>query len=175
MTIDEIYKKEEISVRSYHVCKYNELHSLSDLKKYYQKNKSFEKLRNCGRKSNEELIDICNKYQGEYLEKQVVEIKNENPLKNILLNLTRVQREVINSFIFVNTNSLSVRSKNAISLHLKNTLKVKNFTEKILLSESFNVQNIKNVGAKCVPEIEIYISIIKDFIFEVSQTRDENY
>jgi hypothetical protein len=175
MTIDEIYKKEEISVRSYHVCKYNELHSVSDLKKYYYKNKSFEKLRNCGRKSNEELIDICNKYQGEYLEKQEVEIKKENPLKNIILNLTRVQREIVNSFIFVNTNSLTVRSKNAISLHLKNNLKVKNFAEKILLAENFDVNNIKNIGAKCVPELEVYISIIKDFIFEVSHTKDEKY
>lgn len=175
MTIDEIYKKEEISVRSYHVCKYNELHSVSDLKKYYYKNKSFEKLRNCGRKSNEELIDICNKYQDEYIENRETETKKENPLKTIISELTRVQREVINSFIFVNTNSLAVRSKNAISLHLKNNLKVKSFTEKILLSESFNVQNIKNVGAKCVPEIEVYISIIKDFILEVSQTTDENY
>lgn len=175
MTIDEIYKKEEISVRSYHVCKQNELNSISDLKKYYYKNKSFEKLRNCGRKSNEELIEICNKYPDEYVENKEIEVKEENPLKSIISNLTRVQREVINSFIFVNTNSLSVRSKNAISLHLKNNLKVKNFVEKILLSESFKVQNIKNVGAKCVPEIDIYISIIKDFIFEVNQTRDEKY
>lgn len=175
MTIDEIYKKEEISVRSYHVCKYNELNSISDLKKYYYKNKSFEKLRNCGRKSNEELIEICNKYPDEYFENKEIEVKEENPLESIISNLTRVQREVINSFLFVNTNSLSVRSKNAISLHLKNNLKVKNFAKKILLSESFNVQNIKNVGAKCVPEIEIYISIIKDFIFEVNQTRDEKY
>lgn len=175
MTIDEIYKKEEISIRSYHVCKYHELNSISDLKKYYYKNKSFEKLRYCGRKSNEELIEICNKYPDDYFENKEIKVKEENPLKDIISNLTRVQREVINSFIFVNTNSLSVRSKNAISLHLKNNLKVKNFTEKLLLSESFNVQNIKNVGAKCVPEIEIYISIIKDFIFEVNQTRDEKY
>lgn len=175
MTIDEIYKKEEISVRSYHVCKYNELNSISDLKKYYYENKSFEKLRNCGRKSSEELIEICNKYPDDNFENKEIEVKKENPLKSIITNLTRVQREVINSFIFVNTNSLSVRSKNAISLHLKNNLKVKNFTEKVLLSESFNVQNIKNVGAKCVPEIEIYISIIKDFIFEVNQTIDEKY
>lgn len=175
MTIDEIYKNEEISVRSYHVCKYNELHFVSDLKKYYDENKSFEKLRNCGRKSNEELIDICNKYDGEYLEKQEVEIKIENPLKNIILNFTRIQREVVNSFIFVNTNSLTVRSKNAISLHLKNNLKVKNFAEKILLAENFNLKNIKNIGAKCVPELEVYITIIKDFIFEVSHTRDEKY
>lgn len=271
MTIDEIYKNEKISIRSYHVCKYNELNSISDLKKYYYKNKSFEKLRNCGSKSNEELIEICYKYDNgqiptsifrskslisnlkydqigainrfiwkctealsvrsknsirKYLKgdlsllnfaenilflegfnvrhlknignksipelehyissvekhvlkcsglKDIKTLDKENSPKDIVSNLTRVQRDVINSFIFVNTNSLSVRSKNAIYLHLNNNLKVKNFTEKVLLSETFNVQNIKNVGAKCIPEIEVYISIIEDFIFEVRQTRDENY
>lgn len=169
ITIDEIFKRNEISVRTYHVCEDNEFHSINDLRKYYYQNKSFEKLRNCGRKSNMELINTCNKYQSDYIENR------ENPLNGILLNLTRVQREVINNFIFVETNSLSVRSRNAIVLHLKNNLKVKNYTEKILLSESFNIQNIKNVGPKCVPELEVYISIIKDFIFEVNQTTDEKY
>jgi len=174
MTIDEIYKKEEISVRSYHVCIYNEIHSLLDLLEYYYKNKSFEKLRNCGRKSNEELIEICIKYLVDYSESFPNELKEENSTKKINLSLTRVQREVINNFIFVNTNSLSVRSKNAISLHLKGNLKIKNFSDKIL-HKDFNVNNLKNVGAKCVPELELYISIIKDFIFEVSQTEDEKY
>lgn len=175
ITIDEIFKRNEISLRTYHVCKYNELHSISDIIRYYYKNKSFEKLRNCGSKSNLELINTCNKYQGDYIENLEIEIKEENPLKGIVLNLTRVQREVINSFIFVKTNSLSVRSRNAIAMHLNNNLKVKNYTEKILLSESFNVQDIKNVGARCIPELEVYISIIKDFILEVSQTADEKY
>src|SRR5690554_4935848 len=119
MTIDEIYKKKEISIRSYHVCKYNNLNSVNDLKEYYFKHKSFDKLRHCGRKSNEELLDICNKYSDENVENKEIEVKKENPLKDIISNLTRVQREVINSFIFVNTNELSVRSKNAISSHLK--------------------------------------------------------
>lgn len=173
MTIDEIYKKEEISVRSYHVCKYNNLNSVKDLKEYFYKRKSFDNLRNCGRKSNEELIELCNKYQGEYLETQELENNKENPLKTIISELTRVQREVINSFILVNTNSLTVRSKNGILLHLKNNLKIKNFAEKILLSENFAINNIRNIGAKCIPEIGIYISIIKDFLIEVSQSNDE--
>ncbi|MCK8482253.1 sigma factor-like helix-turn-helix DNA-binding protein [Psychroserpens algicola] len=173
MTIDEIYRKEEISVRSYHVCKYNNLNSVKDLNEYYFKHKSFDKLRNCGRKSNEELIEICNKYPGDHLDNRETEIKLENPLKTIISELTRVQREVINSFILVNTNSLTVRSKNAIILHLRRNLKIKNFAEKILLPYTFNVKNIKNVGAKCVPELEIYISIIKDFLNEVNQSDND--
>lgn len=172
MTIEEIYKKEEISVRSYHVCKNNNLNTVKDLKEYFFVRKTFENLRNCGRKSNEELIEICNKYQNTYFEEVNVE-KKENPLKKIIYGLTRVQREVVNSFILINTNSLSVRSKNAISLHLKGNLRIKNFAEKILISDKFKVSNIKNVGAKCVPELEIYILIVKDFLIEVNQSKEE--
>lgn len=175
MTIDEIYKEEKLSIRSYHACKYNEIDTVYDLIKYFKKNQTFTKFRNCGRKSNEELIDLCSKFQDQYSESKEPIIKKENPLKNIISELTRVQREVINSFILVNTNSLSVRSKNAIVLHLKKNLKIKNFAEKILLSDSFNAKYIKNVGAKCVPEIEIYISIIKEFLIEVSQSNDEKH
>ena len=165
--------KELLSVRSYHVCKYNNLNSLKDLKEYYFINKSFNKLRNCGRKSDEELIEICNKYQLNHFDNQETEIKLKNPLKIIILELTRVQREVINSFILVNTNYLSVRSKNAIIIHLRKNLKIKNFAERILLSDNFNVKNIKNVGGKCVLELEIYISNIKDFLYEISQSNNE--
>ena len=178
MTIDEIYKKGNLSIRSYHVCKYNDIETILDLKKYFIKYKSFVKFRNCGRKSDEELIKLCNSYYLEgvnLFDNEIQEKVLENPIRKIINGLTRVQREVINSFILVNTNSLSVRSKNAILLHLKKNLKIKSFAEKILLSDSFNVKYIKNVGAKCVPEIEIYIFIIKDFLIEVSQSNDEKH
>lgn len=178
MTIDEIYKEGNLSIRSYHVCKYNNIETIYDLKEYFVKNKSFTKFRNCGRKSDEELIKLCNSYYLEGIDSiynETEELILENPLKKIVTELTRTQREVINSFILVNTNSLSVRSKNAVTLHLKGNLKIKNFAGKILLSDSFNVKNIKNVGTKCVPEIEIYISIIKDFLIEVSQSDNEKY
>lgn len=70
MTIDEIYRTEKISVRSYHVCKSYSLNSVTDLKIYYYKYKSFFRLRNCGAKSNDELIKLCNISQGEYFENQ---------------------------------------------------------------------------------------------------------
>jgi len=172
MTVSDIYRKGEISVRSYHVCKYNKLKTVSDIIEYYLDHKSFHKLLNCGRKTNEELIALCNKYQ---VKQNLIKDspKKNDLLEDTILGLSRLQREVINSFILVNTNSLTVRSKNAISHHLKGNLKIKNFAEKILLSDTFNVINIKNVGAKCVPELEIYISIIKEFLNDVSQSDNE--
>ena len=175
MTIDEIYKQDEISIRSYHLCIYNGLNSIVDIQKFYEKNKTFLSLRNCGEKSNKELTNLYNKYKIEGTDFIGSKKLKEEELNRVVHNLTRVQRELINGFIYVNTNSLSVRSSNAILLYLNNNLKVKSFVEKILLLENFDVRNIKNVGAKCVPELEVYISIIKDFIFEVSQTKDEKY
>jgi len=178
MTIDEIYKKGNLSIRSYHVCKYNDIETILDLKKYFIKYKSFVKFRNCGRKSDEELIKLCNSYYldgVDLFDNEIQEKVLENPIKKIINGLTRVQREVINSFILVNTNSLSIRSKNGISLHLNGNLKIKNFAEQILISDNFTVRKIKNVGAKCIPEIEIYISIIKDFLIEVSKSVDEKH
>lgn len=175
MTIDEIYKKGNLSIRSYHVCKYNNIDTIYDLRKYFLKNKSFLKFRNCGRKSDEELIKLCKDYYLESIDNNTRNLILENLFKKLVAELTRTQREVISSFIFVNTNSLSVRSKNAIKLYLNGNLKTKSFVEKILLADNFNVKNIKNIGAKCVPEIEVYISIIKNFILEVSQTIDEKY
>ena len=62
MTIDEIYNDELISVRSYNLCKSNDLNNILDLKEYYYKYKSFQRLRNCGKKSNDELINLCRSF-----------------------------------------------------------------------------------------------------------------
>ena len=62
MTIEEIYDYENFSTRSLNVCIYNNLKDLSSILKYYQENKTFNKLRNCGAKSHKELIELCLKY-----------------------------------------------------------------------------------------------------------------
>jgi hypothetical protein len=175
MTIDEIYIKGNLSIRSYHACKYNSIETIYELKKYLIKNRNFMRFRNCGQKSNEELIKVCNNYYSDEFDSKSQGGIKGNPLKQIILELTITQREVINSFILVNTNSLSVRSKNGISLHLNGNLKIKNFAKQILISDDFTVRKIKNIGAKCISEIEIYISIIEDFLNEVSQSDDKKH
>lgn len=171
MTLEELRSIENLSVRSFNICRYSNLNTLSDILAYYNKHKSFINLRNCGRRSSEELISLCKKHKSTIIN-STNKATNKDPLEEILPTLTRVQRSVINSFIAVNTEDLSVRSRNAISLYLNNNLKIKHFAEKIF-SESFNLNNIKNVGKKSIPELEVYFSIIKDFIFEVNQTKDE--
>lgn len=171
MTIDEIYKNHGISVRSYNVCKYNKLYTIFDLKDFYKKRGTFRYLRNCGFASNIELISICNNYDDINSDENYEH--EENPVVNIVSNLSRTQRDVINSFILVNTNSLTNRNQNAIKYFLKYDLKIKNFANNILLFKTFQVNTIKNVGSGSILELEIYIKKIKDFLLEVSENDNE--
>jgi hypothetical protein len=174
MTIDEIYKNENISIRSYNVCKYNGLETLDEILKFYSQNRSFDKLRNCGKKSNEELTEIYRKYKNIYINENF-QIKIENKFKKIVSELSRNQREVINSFIQVNTNSLSARSQNGIKSFLENNLKIKNFADKILFEDGFAVKKLRNIGAGSVSELEAYIDIVENFIIEVNKNENEKY
>lgn len=176
MTIDEIYKNENISVRSYNVCKYNGLETLKEIIKFYRENKSFDKLRNCGKKSNEELTELYIKYKNiDFGFEENFQFKIENKFKIIISELSRNQREVINSFIQVNTNRLSVRSQNGIKALLENNLKIKNFADKILFEDGFDVKKIRNIGAGSVFELEVYIDSVEGFIIEVSKNENDKY
>ena len=62
MTLEEINRKESLSIRTYNICKYNNLNTLEDILKYYKTHRSFKGLRNCGTKTDEELKYICKKY-----------------------------------------------------------------------------------------------------------------
>ncbi|MEY3499978.1 MAG: hypothetical protein RL308_1647 [Bacteroidota bacterium] len=174
MTIEEIYYSEDISVRSFNVCNDNDLKDLSAILKHYREYKTFGNLRNCGRKSNEELTALCLKYIN-YDSNQFVEtLKTEKQLISTINNFTRTQREIVNSFIEINTNSLSNRSKNAITSFLNGNLKIRNISESILTNDRFNFQDIKNVGTKTVTELKSFFDSIIDFIEKVSEVENEN-
>ena len=171
MTIDEIYNNQEIKVRSYNVCIHNGLNTITELIEYYLKHHNFYELRNCGQWTNEELIRICNKYQT-FTEKNE-KSENINLIEEVLSNLNRVQRNVINNFISINANNLSVRGRNALSNFLNGDFNIRNFSNKILLNKNFSLSTIDNIGEKTIPELENYIDIVKDFIFKINETTSE--
>lgn len=176
MTIYEIYRKENLSVRAYNTCKYGDIDTIEDLIEYYLENKSFMKLRNCGQKSNEELIRLYTKYKNIHLGIDIsYPVKLENKFKKVISELSRNQRDVINSFIQVNTNSLSIRSQNAIKNLLKNNLKIRKFGEDIIYNDNFEIERVRNVGPNSATELEMYIDLIKEFVIEVSKFKCDKY
>lgn len=68
MDLDVLFRVENISRRSYHVCLSGGLTSLQMILQYYDNNrsKSFKAHRNCGAVSDKELVNICLKYGNQY-------------------------------------------------------------------------------------------------------------
>ena len=57
-TVQELLASKLISVRTSNVCLSNKILKVSDIQKYKELNSSFMNLRNCGRKTNQELMEI---------------------------------------------------------------------------------------------------------------------
>ena len=60
--LEYLIERECLSVRSVNVCKDAGLISLNRILDLYAKKGSFLSLRNCGAKTDKELIEICKKY-----------------------------------------------------------------------------------------------------------------
>src|SRR6476620_5482151 len=99
MTFVGKYYSDDISVRSFNVCNDNDLIDLIAILKHYRDFGTFDNLRNCGRKSNEELIALCLKYKDHHSNIFAESLKPEKQLIKTINNLTRIQREIVNSFI----------------------------------------------------------------------------
>lgn len=165
---------EKLSMRSLNICKYSNLNDITSLLAHFRKYGNFLNVRNCGMKSNEELISVCLKYNDYYESDFSEQIKPEKQLISIIKNFTRAQREIVNSFIEINTNSLSNRGKNAITSFLNGNLNIRNISQTILTNDKFNLKDIKNVGTKTVTELKSFFDSIIDLIEKVSEVENEN-
>ena len=173
MTIDQIYHSKVLSVRSFNVCNNNGIKDLTAVLKHHNEYGTFTNLRNCGIKSNEELINLCLTYSNAE-NNSINEVQKSNEQFNLIIkNFSRNQREIINSFIKIKINNLSVRGKNSINFFLNNDLSIQNISENIIASNTFNYHNINNAGAKTLEELKDLINSIKEFCEEVSKLERE--
>ena len=173
MTIEEIFYSEDISVRSLNVCKYNDLNQLSEILDFYYKNNSFGKLRNCGQKSNDELIALCLKYK-DYDSSITLETKSsENQISEKLTDFTNKQLEVVSIYIDISIKKLSKRSKNSLIIFLNGNFQIQNLCVRILDNKNFNFYDIKNVGTKSVEELKGFFDSIILFIDRVDLLKNK--
>ena len=92
ITLQTLVEIERMSVRAYNVCESAGLTSLRLIIQYYYNNKrsGFLSLRKVGKKSNEELISICLKYESSVRSLQKGKFNNEDsdsPIDTFLSNL----------------------------------------------------------------------------------------
>lgn len=172
INLSELADKEEMTVRAFNTLNYNGLDTLEKIIFYYNENGHFRNLRNCGRKSNDELIDICLKYKNFFVVEKTDESKNK--LEETINNLNFRQKTIINSFIKTATNNLSVRSYNALEKLLNKTFTVKNLYSHIFKDKNFDFKVVRNVGEKSIQELRQFKNDIFEYIKLVSLFENED-
>jgi len=100
ISLSELSEIEGLSARTKNVCEYCNLKDIQSILDYYWENFDFLKLRNCGSKSNLELIDICHKY-----EKIIYQPKNEIIAEKLIIPEKKVNP------IIEKIDSLTIRQK----------------------------------------------------------------
>jgi hypothetical protein len=170
MTIETIYNLKEISFRSYKICLDNGLKNIGLILDFYNKNKTFTNIRNCGIGSNMELIALCLKYNDQNYKISNFDFDTKYIVINKISILNDTQLEIIKNYIDINLNNLSNRSRNVLGTYLGGNFDLSNIKNKILDDENFSFKRLRNSGIKTITELEVFIDKLIDYV----QKFDEN-
>lgn len=170
ISLDKLTEIENLSVRSSNACKWNGLNDLTAILAYFWKNNNFLGLRNCGQKSNIELIELCRRYKS-FIIKPIKAVP-ENPLKKQLENLTVRQKQILNNIINSQLNELSNRANNVLKVFTNSDTSLKGLYE-IIINPDFDIKNFRNVGSKTEEELKDFFKNIRDQLELISVFNDE--
>lgn len=102
LLINEIVEQEGLSFKVLKILERLNINSINKLFLYYYENKSFQEKGVCGKKSNQDLIYIINKYS--YLNtftKEIVYLEKISNIKNrIEINKELIKQELLNQEIY---------------------------------------------------------------------------
>ncbi len=167
MLISNLYERKCISKSAYNVCRKNSFEFITELRQYYLIYKSFLGLDHCTESDNQELIELCIRFAGE----EYAIIPNQRTRKNMFYiampKLGDVKKTAINNYIQFNIRQLPPRSKNALKKYLNDDLTVDNFAKEIYQKTEFAVKNINHIGQKSIPDLELFLLFLKNYILEI--------
>ena len=168
-TVQDIYKENEISVRSYNVCYYNDLLTAEDIVRYYQKNGGLFNLRNCGLKTRIELEIIYQKALPFF--QQPLQAFTGGDL--ITKRLSRTQVDIAQNILKFEVSNLSVRTRNSLMSHLDGDISLKNFETNILLKDNPKLFQLQNLGKKSWGELINFKERIQNLLSELLSVENE--
>lgn len=144
-SVDKMFQKNEISFRTRNICKSYNLIDLDSIINHFKIYQSFLNIKNCGDKSNEELILICKK----------------NGINTNKEKLKTLEVDNTHNLLKLHFNNLSSKSKNYIKNYLKGDISIKNISEKIIFNSEFKYSNIRNFGEKSIQELKCFFDYTK--------------
>lgn len=160
--IKDLFERVELSVRAYNICESLELITVRDLHNYIVKYGGFHNVRNCGRKTNLELLEFHKIYYIDSFDNNS-ESENEN---SEIINDAPVNDSSFNLLIKVEFEKLSVRAHNALLVFFENKAPDKKAIKEYFIDQTFYPKKLRNVGMKTVIEIEEFVKKAIDLYFK---------
>ena len=178
-TIEELSKIEKLSTRATHICLYNNLNNLFLILDHYVSNDKFLDIRNCGKRTSEELTRIFRKYIHLYPFQKLV--NNEPPDSELLTapvelpkeeRLSHLQKSILTNFIHIKIKLLSSRFNNALRIFLEDEISFDTFYRLILSIPNLRMINIKGMGKRSFIELKYLTHEINNYIDIITQFND---
>lgn len=177
LTLEALNEIEWLTVRSINICKDAGLNTLNLILEYYSKNGSFLSIRNCGAKTEKELIEICKKYKDSYFLDENIELNENEPIEkeekiiDVIDSLNPFQKATLNRHLENLISNLNARSFNGLS-GISKSLNPKEIFETIF-SNKFNFKSIRNIGVKSVDELEFLKRELIRFVLVIQSIQKE--
>lgn len=168
-TVQDIYKDNEISVRSYNVCYYNDLLTAEDIVRYYQKNGGLFNLRNCGLKTRIELEVVYQKALP-FFQQPFPAFPGEDLITK---RLSRTHVDIGLNILKFEVSNLSVRTRNSLMRHLDGDISLTNFEKNILLINNPKLIQLQNLGKKSWCELINFKERIQNLLTELLAVENE--
>ena len=139
----------EISVRAFNICETLDLVTVRDLHDYIMKHKDFRNVRNCGSKTNKELLELHKLFYTDAFAEEAP----EKPIdKQSVISKQSFEFLVSGEF-----DRLSVRAQNALMNFMDQQLPTKEFVKENFIDRTFSPSKLRNVGRKTVIELDEFI------------------
>lgn len=174
-SIDTLSKIETMSVKATNICRYNNLHNLFLILDRYVSNGNFLDIRNCGKRTSEELVRISQKYILLYPFQKVV--NHDLPDSELLLpqdenQLSQLQKAILTNFIHIKIRPLSNRFKNALKKYLKADFSFDTFDRLIRSDPKLKMDHIEGMGKRSFVELKYLMHAINDYVDIITPYND---
>lgn len=162
-TRDELLKdltdSADLSVRAYNICKDLDLITVRDLYNFIRNHGDFRKARNCGAKTDKELLVFIKTFYLDSFDSAEV-VNNEELNKESVIS-----DQSFEFLVSVEFEKMTVRAKNALINFMRKDLPDKEFVKTKFIDLSFKAQKLRNVGIKTVDEIDGFVKKVVAIYF----------
>jgi len=156
-----------LSTRAYNLCLYNGLNNLDSLIDFYKLNGSFDKFRNCGLKTNLELINFCKDHVTSFSINKEFDVKV--PGLFLVENFNRTQLRVIRYYYYLLFRNLPLQARRALRDYLGGrSFYLESIFEKILNNPAFDLGYFHFLGIDEIRKLSHFIECYKNTVQIVS-------